>query len=118
MVETRHPSEWLEGWPVKEPEFPLNGGWMMDHLFWALWYNGCDEQVEKLADMMRDASGQVTRSDTSFDDDGVELLWMMLVQYFGDYGTSPRSGWVSDTSGAAEFLDAHIERTWGRCDNG
>ena len=79
MVETRHPSEWLDGWPEEEPEFPLNGGWMMDHLFWALWYNGCDEQVEKLADMMRDASGQVTRSDTSFDDDGVELLWMMLV---------------------------------------
>ena len=110
MAKTKHPSEW------HEPEFPLNGGWMIDHLFWALWYNGCDESVEELAGVLRDATERVTRGDTTIDDDAIELLWMMLVQHFGNYGSSPRSGWISDTSGAAEFLDAHIERTWGQCD--
>lgn len=24
----------------------------------------------------------------------VEFIWMLIVQMFGDYGTSPRSGWI------------------------
>ena len=29
-----------------------------------------------------------------FKDDQFEIFWMMLVLQFGDYGTSPRSGWL------------------------
>jgi hypothetical protein len=113
-VETRHPSEWLSNWPQHEPEFPLNGGWMIDHLFWAFWYNGHDGDVEGLASLLERADGTVTRSNASFgDDETMELLWMVLVQHFGGYGTSPRCGWVSDAKGAFGLLKDHIARTWG-----
>lgn len=29
-----------------------------------------------------------------FKDEQFEIFWMMLVLQFGDYGTSPRSGWL------------------------
>ena len=29
-----------------------------------------------------------------FKDNQFEIFWMMLVLQFGDYGTSPRSGWL------------------------
>lgn len=30
----------------------------------------------------------------NFNDSQFEIFWMMLVLQFGDYGTSPRSGWL------------------------
>ena len=29
----------------------------------------------------------------------LQLLWMMAVLKFGDYGTSPRYGWITDVEG-------------------
>ena len=31
-------------------------------------------------------------------------IWMMLVGAFGDWGTSIRSGWISDKQGCIEYL--------------
>ena len=39
----------------------------------------------------------------------LELIWMIAVIRFGDYGTSPRSGWISDISGFHKFIDAITE---------
>lgn len=91
---------------------------LADNLFWALWYNGLDYEVEYLAGLLEDAQGWLDRNDPRMRDAGEEmkLLWMILVQCFGDYGTSPRSGWVEDTRGAAEFLRSCIKRTWGEAD--
>ena len=33
-----------------------------------------------------------------------ETLWIMLVEMFGDYGVSARTGWVEDCDGAIEWL--------------
>ena len=37
------------------------------------------------------------------------ILWFLLVCMFGDYGTSPRFGWVTDRNGAVKFLQGLIE---------
>lgn len=89
-----------------------------DNLFWALWYNGLEGDVEHLAAHLGREEGKVSRKDVGLYVccESMELLWMALVQCFGDYGASPRSGWITDTRGAARFLGAAIERTWGGCD--
>ena len=33
------------------------------------------------------------------------FIYMLLVLLYGNYGTSPRFGWIDDTEGAAAFLD-------------
>lgn len=38
------------------------------------------------------------------------VLWSCLVVMFGDYGTSPRFGWIVDIDECIEFLDKMIER--------
>lgn len=43
-------------------------------------------------------------------DDGMEqLLYSWLVMMYGDYGTSPRGGWITDMKGAAKWLDEFME---------
>lgn len=34
----------------------------------------------------------------------LELIWMLCVILFGDYGTSPRSGWIENWPKCKEFL--------------
>ena len=36
------------------------------------------------------------------------LLWSMLVLMFGDYGTSPRTGWINDITGCIEFIEFFV----------
>ena len=92
-----------------------------DMLFWALWYNGHDEHVSMLADMLEHIE-RLTFDDELFkmvdygDDNMMQMLWMILVQQFGDYGSSPRYGWVDDTDGAAKFIREQIARTFASVD--
>lgn len=37
------------------------------------------------------------------------VLWMLLVCFFGDWGTSVRSGWIEDTKGAAAFIRKAVD---------
>ena len=34
----------------------------------------------------------------------IQVLWMMLINMFGEYGTSPRFGWIEDIKGYQKFL--------------
>lgn len=36
------------------------------------------------------------------------LLWSMLVLMFGDFGTSPRTGWIDDITGCIEFIEFFV----------
>lgn len=33
------------------------------------------------------------------------VLWQLLVCMYGDYGVSPRVGWITNLSGALDFLE-------------
>lgn len=36
----------------------------------------------------------------------LEIIWMICCELFGDYGTSPRSGWIVDIPSFREFIKA------------
>ena len=44
----------------------------------------------------------------NFSGSAERLLWSMLVLMFGDYGTSPRTGWIDDITGCIEFIEFFI----------
>lgn len=33
------------------------------------------------------------------------VLWQLIVCMYGDFGVSPRAGWITDLSGAIRFLE-------------
>lgn len=41
--------------------------------------------------------------------DELNVLWLLLVKMFGDYGCSPRSGWIEKRSACADFLETVVE---------
>ena len=47
--------------------------------------------------------------DMSSPNEELNVLWILLVEMFGDCGTSPRSGWIENRSECADFLEAVVE---------
>lgn len=76
---------------------------LIDALDGITWYNGI---YVPLSDLREDLINKRTNDNylltnknlkykhKSFDDDQFQVFWMMLVLLYGDYGTSPRSGWL------------------------
>lgn len=44
-----------------------------------------------------------------YDYGALQIIWMMCVCMFGDYGTSPRFGWVTDWHECRKFLEKICE---------
>ena len=42
-------------------------------------------------------------------DEELNVLWLLLVEMFGEYGTSPRSGWIEKRKECADFLETIVE---------
>ena len=71
-----------------------------ENFYWsAAWYNGYEDEFDKLLYYLKDQ--QNNDMDSIFRPDFItpeneimELYWMLLVFTFGEYGTSPRSGWI------------------------
>lgn len=41
----------------------------------------------------------------------LQLFWMCAVEMFGDYGTSPRFGWITDVAGFRKWI-LDITKIW------
>ena len=47
--------------------------------------------------------------DMSSTDKELNVLWILLVEMFGDCGTSPRTGWIEKRKECADFLETIVE---------
>ena len=71
-----------------------------ENFYWsAAWYNGYEDEFDKLLYYLKDQqnndSYSIFRPDfITPENEIMELYWMLLVFTFGEYGTSPRSGWI------------------------
>ena len=64
-----------------------------------VWYNGLYEPLLEIKKIILETPkfeyNYMSRPDGGyFEDDQFEIFWMMLVLKFGNYGTSPRYGWL------------------------
>lgn len=79
---------------------------LLDALDSVIWYNGQGDLVSRWKDISPDCNGYIfppyedIRSDRA-----LETIWMIAVWLFGNYGTSPRSGWIEDIEGFRQFID-------------
>lgn len=84
----------------------------IDALDGVVWYNGLGEHVLKWKTYDQNSTEfiypyrmyihkEIDRSDY----DQLLVIWMICVLLFGDYGTSPRTGWINDWDGFYEFID-------------
>ena len=102
----------------KIPECPFD-----EAFFRALRYNGWDEDAEAMAEYIgSNANGhgnvlfprgeEFLTKDDVVNDRPNSFLWMALVCMFGDYGTSPRYGWIEHPKECADYLREMIHKTW------
>lgn len=76
---------------------------IIDVLDSIVWYNGIGDILLKLKEDIINSEGEIyskLKDDLKykydeFSNDQFEIFWMMLVLMYGDYGTSPRSGWLN-----------------------
>lgn len=79
---------------------------IIDALDLVVWYNGMGEDVSEWKVLPTNKYGSINRPDNSMGNDQLEMLWMICVCLFGNYGTSPRSGWIEDVEAFRKFVDA------------
>lgn len=73
-----------ENYDTEHKGVPYPDGWLSPKMeFWASWPKGFRNQLE--------------------------VIWMICVCMFGDYGTSPRSGWIEHKDEFFAFIDAITE---------
>lgn len=93
---------------------------LIDALDSVTWYNGLAEEIIHWKDdgyFEEGESGSLIWYWDKFNDfslekrDQIEVIWMICVNLFGDYGTSPRSGWIENREAFYEFVDA-ITKTY------
>ena len=77
-----------------------------------VWYNGLGEKLlEVLKDLdkaIADGKTQYIYPEHIFDYDNppgdLQAVWMTCVTQFGNWGTSPRYGWIDDLKGCRAYL--------------
>ena len=77
-------------------------------------YNGYEDLIEEWRTDMHKCDEELTDFHFgdftggyagAFEQGQVEFLLMILVIIYGEYGTSPRSGWITNPLGCSHFLD-------------
>ena len=90
--------------------------------YWAAaWYNGYGDEFDRIIRYLKTqrlsskhaiSRPQFIKTDRSTPE--LELFWMILVEMYGDYGTSPRSGWiyVDKVDECLKHLSEIRRKTW------
>ena len=76
------------------------------------WYGGYDTFLLIIAADMKKAINEGGKKHYKYTDafcgSAERLIWSMLVLMFGDYGTSPHTGWIDDMTGCIEFIEFFV----------
>ena len=78
---------------------------ILDALDSITWYNCIAERLIQIKeDIINSKESQYIVPDDIYSDNRIQPIWMMLVCMYGDYGTSPRSGWL-ELENKKEIID-------------
>ena len=80
-----------------------------DPMIGIVWYNGLEDIVIKWKDHVAGYDEvpyyKYESSLSAADYAQLQMVWMYLVLCFGNYGTSPRSGWIEDSEGYKKWFE-------------
>ena len=89
----------------------INTADIIDALDSVTWYQGIGDEVSSWVRIKLDKYGFIQRP--SGLNPQMEVIWIMCVVLFGDYGTSPRYGWVDgDNLEVFKAFIKAITHTW------
>lgn len=66
-----------------------------------IWYQGYDEVISEMLKKIQDTDKCIYWSD---ENGFLEEVWSIFVLMFGNYGTSPRYGWIEKVAEFKSFL--------------
>lgn len=100
-------------------KFELSKEDLIDALDSVTWYNGLADEIIHWKDpgYFDERTYSLGWDWDRFNDfplemrEQIEIIWIICVTLFGDYGTSPRSGWIENKEAFFEFVDA-ITKTY------
>lgn len=81
------------------------------------WYNGYEENIKQIITYIKNCSKKSTHNILFPEflreidcDDYIRVFWSVLVVLYGDYGTSPRFGWLDseEVSDIIEDIDRYM----------
>ena len=81
---------------------------IIDIVCYILFHQGLQPVVKKWAEIPENKYKHVLCPKNYGDEyeyDKLEIIWMICVFMFGDYGTSPRYGWIEDVDEFREFIN-------------
>lgn len=77
---------------------------LIDALDSVTWYNGLAATIRGWTELEPSKqTGCILCPECCWKDEQLQVFWMIAVFMFGNYGTSPRSGWIEDVEGFREF---------------
>ena len=79
-----------------------------DPMIGIVWYNGLEDIVIKWKDYKNDGTTPYFEYEASLSEGDyrqLQMVWMYLILCFGNYGTSPRCGWIEDFEGYNKWFD-------------
>ena len=79
--------------------------YLLEAIITACDYNGLDEEIITWNDKIQKRYDTISTKPCSQE----EFIYMICVLLFGDYGCSPRTGWIEDVEGFHNFINKFIE---------
>lgn len=85
---------------------------LLDALDSVCWYNGyAQDRLLKIREEIMNCDDPYCYRcphEWNWNDEGFQVIWMILVCLYGDYGTSPRGGWIltENKKEVIEFIDS------------
>lgn len=73
-----------------------------------VWYNGLEDIVIKWKDYKEGDDVPYFKYESRLSEGDyrqLQMVWMYLILCFGNYGTSPRSGWIEDFEGYKKWFE-------------
>lgn len=70
-----------------------------------VWYDGIGEDILEWKKILPSVQTGCVHRAYSYKNSSLQTIWMICVLLFGNYGTSPRSGWIEDVFEFHNFID-------------
>ena len=85
------------------------------------WYNCLAESVLKWLEIKPENGKSIIPlkdygAENTFDYYQLQVIWMIAINLFGDWGTSPRFGWINDIDGFHKWI-LDITELWRSSDD-
>lgn len=75
-------------------DYSINASSIIDGMLFGVWYSRSNRYTMEIINELKDRINGIFTAPRKVTADECDLLYSTLVYIYGDYGTSPRTGWI------------------------